>query len=124
MAANYAKIDERSRLKLQSLSIPAIVSACETSGLKWPENADESAVGLLSNLSGEPLNDLSIVARMYSSYLRFPRFAPWRSSSRCTSRAGTCRGVFPIVAARAAQTPAACPVAMQIGITRYDECAS
>jgi hypothetical protein len=44
--------------------------------------------------------------------------APCRRSSPCTSVTGISRGVLPARAARAAQTPAAWPVAMAIGITR------
>jgi hypothetical protein len=46
------------------------------------------------------------------------RLAPCDRSSRWTALAGTSRGCRPSVAASAAQTPAACPVAMEIGITR------
>ena len=42
----------------------------------------------------------------------------------CTSSTAMLRGIEPRRAASAAQTPAACPVAMTIGITRYEECAS
>src|SRR5581483_9699266 len=51
------------------------------------------------------------------------RLAPWRRSASRTSRAGTSRGSRRSRAASAAHTPAACPVAMTIGITRYEECA-
>ena len=46
------------------------------------------------------------------------RLAPWRRSSRWTCCAGTAAGERPLALARAAQTPAACPVAVAMGMTR------
>jgi len=47
-----------------------------------------------------------------------PSAAPWRLSVSCTSPAGTSRDARAVRAASAAQTPAAWPVAIAIGITR------
>jgi Zn-dependent alcohol dehydrogenase len=44
--------------------------------------------------------------------------APWRRSMSWTSRAGTSRGARPEAQAKAAQTPAAWPVAIAVGVTR------
>ncbi len=52
------------------------------------------------------------------------RLAPWCSRVSWSSETETLRGVVPSRAASAAQAPAAWPVTIEVGITRYEEWAS
>ena len=75
-------------------------------------------------------NDLIVLLKL-SDWLHGIPSVPYSSnnsipslvSSSCNARTSSCRGWQPRSAHIAAATPTACPIAMQIDITRYEACA-